>query len=708
MNHSIRYALLAGMLLLAACGDPQESAQARIEKAQTSLQGAADMLDPEKRVSAYDAIIKDVEEVAKKYPKTTIGEAIAAGRAVDGVSLAEIQHKRDTLAARAKCYANPTVDCLTPFGSGATSNAAGGSPQSAFAQAEQLVCDKGFSAADKALDPFKINKQAYAKELIQVGFAAAKCDKPDEVKAAIGAYMTADPAQGGQRVSDLLSILATEDLKDGWPVISAELERELKSDAIGEQDAANVTLTLAINYANMGDTKAALDKYAYFTDTLGYKADSDSVDKLAIAAMLAGDVDLGLKIASQDGNPDYAINQTRAAALALASRMMGLSFDKYGSSPNSILNALDSHKNGIEDYFAPVDAKDKTQDEKAADAIETQLDELASAVKAPRQGTIFSITRFDDAYGAMAIVRQKLGEPDKANAVIKKISDLRQLVFGQVDGGGNFGNISDFAAARFLVSLAQMDLDAAVHYMKVGNLSSDSAGQLLCITVGRTQNAEQTLAIANAISQKRDLWHCYHDFIPEIAKAGKPGEVEKLLAAYPGDPRDKDNFYLDIVDGMIASGDASGARSYAEKHDLVKDDKGKLSLDSRLMDSDKVAKNSGEAEPIIREIFRIGEASDVAANAKGESYEQYARGRSYVAEGAAADAFKNGYTDLGIELYEKATYKDHRPLLFAFTDTISKSDMTKVLMLAQDNATSPQYLSYVVDAAIRHLEKTGG
>ncbi len=29
-------------------------------------------------------------------------------------------------------------------------------------------------------------------------------------------------------------------------------------------------------------------------------------------------------------------------------------------------------------------------------------------------------------------------------------------------------------------------------------------------------------------------------------------------------------------------------------------------------------------------------------------------------------------------------------------------------MLAQDNATSPQYLSYVVDAAIRHLQKTGG
>ncbi len=70
-------------------------------------------------------------------------------------------------------------------------------------------------------------------------------------------------------------------------MITAELERELKSGAISGQDAANATLSLAINYANMGDTKAALDKYAYFTDKLGYKADTDSVDKLAIAAMLA-------------------------------------------------------------------------------------------------------------------------------------------------------------------------------------------------------------------------------------------------------------------------------------------------------------------------------------------------------------------------------------------------------------------------------------
>jgi len=55
-----------------------------------------------------------------------------------------------------------------------------------------------------------------------------------------------------------------------------------------------------------------------------------------------------------------------------------------------------------------------------------------------------------------------------------------------------------------------------------------------------------------------------------------------------------------------------------------------------------------------------------------------------------------------------ALNKDHRPLLHAFSDGISKSDMTTVLMLAQYNATSPAYLSYVIDSAIRHLQKTEG
>ncbi len=180
--------VLAGLLSLSACGDPKKSSQSAIEKAQKNLKEAAQELDPGDRVSAYDDIIKNVSNIAKDYPDTPIGQAIAAGRAVDGISLAQIQRARDELAARAKCYEDPTVECLTPFGSGATGNAAG-SPQSAFAEAEQLVCDKGFSAADKTLDPFKINRQVYAKELIQIGFAAAKCDKPDEVKAAIGAYI---------------------------------------------------------------------------------------------------------------------------------------------------------------------------------------------------------------------------------------------------------------------------------------------------------------------------------------------------------------------------------------------------------------------------------------------------------------------------------------------------------------------------------------
>ncbi len=715
MHISAKYMILAGMLLVSACGDPETAAQNTIAKVHDTLQKEKDNLDPLQRLDSYNQMIKEVEAVAGNTDTAT-GRAIAAGQAVDGITLAGLKQKRDALAPRAKCYADPTVDCLTPFGTNATRDTSG-SPANAFADAERLVCDRGFSAADQSLDNIKINKPAYSRELVQVALAAAGCHKPDEVKAAIETYMSAIPAQGSERVSALLSVLATDDLKDGWPVVADELENELKSGAISGQDAANATLTLAINYANRGDVKAALDKYAYFTDKLGYKADTDSVDKLVVAAMLAGDVDTGLKmkIASETDKrygidesrkATYSIIETKVAACTLAARLMGLSpfYDKYGICPDRILESLGSSDKSFDDNFVPPDAKEKAQDEKAADAIESGLDTLASALKKPNSDTAW----FDDAYGAMAIARQKLGEPGKANAAIKKISDLRVREYGQVDyNSGSRGHFPAFTAARFLVALAQKDLDAAAHYMTIGNLYSDSAGKLLCTTVGRTQNAEQALAIANTISKQRDLWHCYHDLIPEMAAAGKSDEVEKLIDAWSGDPRVKDGFHLQVIDGMIASGDVDGARSYAKKHDVVKDDRGKLGLDQRLMDSDKVAKDRSKAEPIIREMFQIGQADDEKSNASGTYNSRFARGSSYEAQAAAERAFSNGYTDLGIELYEKASYKDQRPLLQAITDKISKADMTRVLMLAQDNV-SGNNLGYVIDRAIRHLKKAGG
>jgi hypothetical protein len=204
--------LLAGALLLSACGDPEKAAQTTIDEVQANLQKEQVDYDPQHRLDAYESMINEVESIAKEA-KTSVGRTIAAGQSVNGVSLAGLQRLHDALAPRAGCYADPTVDCLAPFGSSATNGRAAASPENAFADAEKLVCDKGFSSADKALDPFKINKQAYAKELIQVALSATQCDNPGEVKAAIDAYLKATPEQSGERLSGLLSILNTPALK---------------------------------------------------------------------------------------------------------------------------------------------------------------------------------------------------------------------------------------------------------------------------------------------------------------------------------------------------------------------------------------------------------------------------------------------------------------------------------------------------------------
>jgi hypothetical protein len=326
---------------------------------------------------------------------------------------------------------------------------------------------------------------------------------------------------------------------------------------------------------------------------------------------------------------------------------------------------------------------------------------LASTAK-PTAQTVGGIG-LDSTYGLIAVIHQKLGEPDKADAAIKKAVDLRIRLLGRADAQ-DFTAIAKFAT---LIAIVHDDLPTAANYIKTAQLFTDTYGRLLMVQVGRTQNAEAALEIANTISGRRDLWHAYSDMIPEMAKAGKQGEIDKLINAWSGNPRQKSNFYWPIINGMIDNGDLAGARKFADKYHLADDDNGKLRLDSQLLSSEKIAKNRSQAGPIIREMFTIGEAKDVAANTK-DSAVMYDRGKSYSAQHAAELAFQNGYTDLGIELYQKATNKDHRPLLYAFSDEISKSDMTTVLMLAQYNATSPAYLSYVIDSAIRHLKKTQG
>lgn len=692
MGRGLIYLLSICVLVLPACSNPEASAQAGMKKAQADWQAAAQDPDPVSRVKRYGEVIDEVKAIAKDYPKTKVGGAIASGRAVDGLSLTGMQRRLDGLAPRAACYADPTVQCLLPFGSGAAGRRSANAPQSAFAVAGQRICEQGFVAADKALKPIKINKRAYAKDLIQLGFAAAKCNRPEAVRAAVGAYMAADPASGGQRARDLLQVLGTKDFAPAHSMVIAELEKEMKSGAIGGRNAADVTLTLAVHYAKAGDAKAAMEKYTYFTETLHYRAGSSTLDTLSTNLMADGDTRDGIKLTQYATNQDVLAPRLRAAAATLAARM-GLV-----ASDTTAWPALEDKD--IETYFAPVDATKKAGYEAGAGAIEAAIDKLAPRVH--RSGAAVGDVGLDAGYGLLALVRQKLGEPEKANALIKKAAGFRARLLG------SSARVSEtFAKQGMLLAMARGDLVTAAHYVAAANLNSDAYGRMLMREVGRTQNAENALSIANTIGRQRDLWHCYSDMIPVMAKAGRVKEAEKLINAWSGDPRQKSGFYWAVVDGRISAGDVDGARRYAEQFGLAKDDRGKFRLDGRLMSAKVIAADPRKAEPIIREMFRIGQAVDAKLNASRAYRNRLAFDRSRRAQSAVTLAFENGYTDLGIELYGKAAYKDQRPLLVAFTPNISKADMTRVLMLAQDNVRSPRYRSYVVDAAVRHLQASG-
>ena len=152
---------------------------------------------------------------------------------------------------------------------------------------------------------------------------------------------------------------------------------------------------------------------------------------------------------------------------------------------------------------------------------------------------------------------------------------------------------------------------------------------------------------------------------------------------------------------LYNEGDASGAEDFAKQHGLTDAPRDRLRLLYTLMDPKKIAGDRKQAEPILREMFSIAQEMDKAGSGSSSYYGQ---ADNYRAEQVATQAFSNGYTDLGIELYEAAANKDQRPLLHAFSDNMKPSDMTPVLMLAQVNL-SGQPLQYVIDAGIRHLQK---
>lgn len=686
--------LLAGGLLvtLSACGDPQQAAQDSLQKIAASFQQEKSDLDPQKQLAAYQQMVTDVQAITKDYGESATGKALAAGQSVNGISVAGLTKLRDDIAQRAPCYASPTSECLQPYShhpSGAAKQASGAASPSG-ARAVDQICTEGFAAADKSLEGIKINKPAYAKEVIQLGLAAGQCDRPDDVKAAVKAFLTVYPGEGDQQVNSFLSLLATPGLKAAWPMVVDQLEKGLQSGQYSKNTTATVTLNLAVDYANIGDNKKALEKYSYFTDTLHYEADLTTQQRLSAAIIANGDVDAGLKIVGGSTNQDIMAVAMNQGISALATKL-GL----FGPSGTSSL-PLDSHTD-MDVYMSPVPSDAKPAVESAAQALEAQVDKMAPTVK--RSNQTVGLIGLDRDYVLLALIHQKTGQPEQASASLKKGQAYRTRVLGQPEGNPDYPSI---AAPSAVILIAQGDYPQAAHMVQAGKLSSDAYGSLLMKAVGRTMNAEQALDIANTISQQRDLYASYFDVIPEMAKAGHMDDINKLIAAWSGNPAQKKNFYEQVLDGLVAGGDADAARKYAQEQHLTDDPLGRLRLDAQLMKIPAVAGVQAKAEPLIREMFQIGQELD-----RGQGVGHVGGTDRMIAQNAAAAAFRNGYIDLGIELYRAADNKDQRPLLAAFEGKISPQDTTRVLMLA-NNQLSEDRAKTVVDHAIHALAEQAG
>jgi hypothetical protein len=674
----------AAIVALAACGSPEKAAEKAMADADAKFQKARVEMDPEARVKAIDAVVKEVEAIGKKYAKTPAGAAIANGTSVGGMSSAAMIAMRDRFAARAGCYKKPTAECLEAFAPDAGGVAAyENSPEAAFAKSQKAACTDGVLAADKELAGFKINKPVYAQQLLQVALAAARCDKPEAVKAAMSAYWAVEPAQGNDRLGAQLSVLATDSLEPAAGPVLADLEAALASGGLDPQTQAQIALAMAGRYAAMGEADKALAKWTYFTDTLNFEADFTSKREFAASLVMAGNPDAALKILDAGaGNTKSLQVMALNDAAARIGRRLGVVRE------GAALPATQNLKSMAE-LMKAVDGDVRTRYSSVIRQIEAEFDKLAPVVTL--QDHAIGFGGVDTGYGVVALVRQKLGDAEGASDAMAKAQALRGRVLATGAEGAGRELISEHQAA---LALAQGDLDAAAGFAKLIPVRHDYT-RLILAEVGARGEAEKALTLANELGAGQDF-HTYSALADALAGAGKVEKAEAVINAFPGGGDQKQALQWTLVNRLANEGDIGGAEAAATKYNLLNSPGDKFRLLNVSINSEKVAKVRGKAEPILREMFAIGEELDAGRAAAG--------GEDLLAESAATYAFRNGYDDLGFELYEKASRKDQRPLFAALRSDSKPADITRVLMLAEDNL-GEEARGYVVNAAARALQK---
>lgn len=670
--------VLAVLFLFPACSDPETSAQEAVARLSTEWTQSQESLDPIKRLKSYQTILDELNAIAVDYKETQVGGALAAGRSAGGLSAATIKGEVDRLAPRAECYAAPTVDCLSPFGTRSNQGVAG---EGGVQDAVRLVCEEGFERADRALENLKINRPVYAENLVQVALHAAQCKRPDDVRAAIVAYQLAEPKTGSARIDQFMTILNTPQLKPAWPGILAEVEKAAPGAGFAPGRAAGIDLALAQKYAVLGDAQTAVAKYTHVTTTLGFSTDLNTRRELASALIASGHPDAGMSIVSNERVQSIPVHAVYGAAGDLGRQLGIISFGP-GAQPNTPAN------DDLTAFFEPASPEQARTIAPIADQIEVLVDAQIATLPASAEwagGGSPSTT-----LGVLALVQQKLGNADKANSLLQKGEAAREKMLPP--GAYKPDGESYLAEYELLVALGQGNTDRAA---ELSSRVRKNYNQSILMEVARRGEAEKALTLMSQFNSAHP--NTYQMIIAELGSHGFTREAEQVLNAFPGNASLKATLAWGLVENAAKNGDLEAAESIAAQYDLLGNSGYRIRLSELKAERAIAQGDRGDAEAAIRQMFTLGEEVDRTAA------QNRARDAAN-AQNAAKLAFSAGYADLGIELYRAATTKDQRPFFAAFSGKMKSSDYPEVLMLAHDSLRG-ENLGYVIDSAVRALKK---
>lgn len=687
-------ACIVPFCLVACGGDPDERVREELESIRSDWVSAQDIEDLDRRLSAYDKIIVQLDRVSDRYGETEIGARIANGQRALGVEPATYRAVRDDLNSKRDCIAAPTVECLQPFARDPGLNLGVQERDPDIRSARQAACLGDFESVQSALASSRPNSTVYRQKLIQTAFGAEFCERDDLVDLIIGEAVHTDEAVGARRVENLTEILSTFELFAGWSHAADALDTLARSGTLQDDQSASAALTSSLALARLGDVERAYQGYQYVTDQLGFVVNQTDLNELGVALIADGAIDF---LDQLEGVTINASNLT--IALNVLARDAQLEKEKPFFQGNRRYQrlALNSHS-PISEALAPLTAGPNHQVLlQRAELIQSLLDEIRTG---RRPAPEYSLSRYGPTYGLLAVIYQKLGEPDKADAVLEIGSEIAR---------DNFAD--DLRVYAAIIHTAQNDLEAAVAELEAAGRTSgwevDVPLQVIYALGAAGQFDEGRRAVSRLGSADSVYPNPAYIYLGDgLIKAGQLAEAEQVVAILFASQQGRSagtEMANRLVEAAAFANDKARLGSLEAYLDGT-DQEDRVRFLSAQAKGYSRSGNANETEQILRELFVYGQEADQANNRGAGDFSVSSRERSYFAASASLVAFELGLFDLGLDLYRSATWKDTTPLVKAGETAPDVETLSSVLSTAYRE--SEQSFAHAAWGGMRGLSRT--